>query len=177
MTQHRRINGLAGDERGVAAIEFAVMAPFLMLIWLGAVEACALLQASDKTLSAAYTVADLTAQGTTQTQANLNSIVSAAQQVMSPLPTTLGPLSIAVASVTFDAITGKPATAWTFTAGNQAPAIDPTIANNLGGPGASVIITKVKYTYQSYITFLENQMTFNETAISRPRFVNQIPLN
>jgi Flp pilus assembly protein TadG len=177
MTVFSLLNHLRHDRRGLAATEFALVAPILITAWLGAIEACTLARASLKAQSTAYTVADLTAQVGEQTTASLNAIIAAAQNVLAPLPNDLGNLAVTIASVGFNASTGAPEVMWKYTSGGAAPTIDVSVATGLGEAGESVVITRVSYAYQSFAHAVAGSVTFSHSAISRPRTVRQITLN
>ena len=53
----RKLGGLAGDERGVSAIEFAMMLPLMLTLYLGAVELSQGVGAERKVTLTARTVA------------------------------------------------------------------------------------------------------------------------
>lgn len=99
-----KLSRLADDNRGIAAVEFALVLPLMLMIYLGLVQLSRGMRAAQKLDLVAHTLADLTAQkldcpagtspGTCATgQAGLNetdisSIFAAANTIMAPLPTT-----------------------------------------------------------------------------------------
>jgi len=163
--------------RGSVAVEFGLVAPFLVLALVGTAEAYGLFQASGKTMEAAFTVADLTAQSGAQTTASLGSIVSAARNVFSPLPNVLGAqLSINIASIGFDA-TGNPTALWCYGAGGGTP-VDVTAAAGLGTSGDAVVAVTVVFNFTPWFSVFPAPGSFTGTALSRPRHGGgPIPLN
>lgn len=73
-----------GCERGVAATEFALMFPVLMLFLLGSFELSRYIIVNQKIDHVAYTTADVVGQETSITTAQLNDIMSAATEIMDP---------------------------------------------------------------------------------------------
>ncbi len=57
-----RLKQLAGDERGAAAVEFALILPFLLLLFLGTIEASALITVDRRVNVVSGTVGDLVAR-------------------------------------------------------------------------------------------------------------------
>ena len=166
---------LAGDRAGVAAIEFALVMPILVSLFLGTFELTNLLLANSKLTEAAQTAADLVAQQKSVVKADITNFGNAARQIMAPFPTT--PLGLAYASVTFDAA-GKPGLAWHDE--DNAPAIvNPTsLVTGLGGAGDSVVIVQVRYAYTSPISFvLQSSYSLADTAFRRPRLVPAVACN
>ncbi len=164
----------AAAQGGAAAIEFALVAPLLITALLGAAEAFDLLRASGKIVAAANTIAELTAEGQNgQTTASLGSIVAAAQQILSPLPSTT--LAVSIASIGYDA-NGKAMLLWQYSSGTGAT-VDLTKAAGLGSAGTSVIEASLVYPFTPMISAYVGAHTFRETALSRPRLVPEVTYN
>lgn len=72
------------DERGVAATEFALALPALLILTLGVFEVTQYILLNQKIDRVAYTVSDVVAQQTTVTQSQLNDIMAAAAEIMNP---------------------------------------------------------------------------------------------
>jgi Flp pilus assembly protein TadG len=170
------IRRFATDRRGSIAVEFALVAPFLVSALLGAIEAFGMLQASAKVMAAAYSAADLIAQPSAQTDASMGSIVAAAQDILVPLPNGLGSMTLNAASIGYSASTGSPMTMWTYTTGGGSP-VDITQAAGLGSHGDSVIEVTVTYAYTPLVVSFTGPVTFTETALSRPRHAGLITYN
>src|SRR5262245_23803937 len=91
---------MARDRRGVSAIEFAMIAPILILIYVAIVEAGNLLTLHRRTSSVASTAADLAAQTKTITNDDLKDVIKASGALLTPYPET--PLRVVVSSVVAD---------------------------------------------------------------------------
>ena len=78
----------ARDSRGVAAVEFALLLPILMLLYFGVVELTQGIMAQQRTSHVAATVGDLVSQSSTLSSADVADILSVGGEVMYPYPTT-----------------------------------------------------------------------------------------
>lgn len=177
---------LVRDLSGVAAIEFALIFPIMLLLFIGSFETSNLVLASMKLEASAETAADLVAQTRVNTvlqSTDFTNITNAAKQVLTPLPTSGTKLKIAYASVTYS--TGTAVIDWHVEV-NSATAI--TTANipnsvslaNLGsqtsGSTDSVIIVQLTYAYSSPVSYvLNSSYTLLQSAFNRPRYMNCVP--
>ena len=93
----------ARDRRGVAAVEFALLAPMLVMTYFGLSELTEGLMASRKVSAVASTIGDLTAQAASTTPAQVSDIFNVGQTLMQPFPTTGQVLTMRISSVTVDA--------------------------------------------------------------------------
>lgn len=176
-------DNLVRDLSGVAAVEFALIVPIMLIIFFGSYETANLVLAYMKVEDAAETAADLVAQTRVNTvlqSTDFTNFTNAVEQVLSPLPTSGTQLEIAYASVTYS--TGNPVIDWHLEV-NGATAL--TVANisssqnlaNLGsetnGSTDSVIIAQLTYAYSSAFSHvLQSSYTLSELAFNRPRYVN-----
>lgn len=174
------------DQSGMPAIEFAVLLPMVLILFLGSYETANLVLAYMKLEASAETTADLVAQTRVSTVlqgTDFTNFTNAAKEVLTPLPTSGSQLKIAYASITYS--TGSPVIDWHYEV-NSATAI--TVANasniedlaNLGneasGSTDSVIVVQLTYAYSSPISYvLQSSYTLTEWAFNRPRYVNCVP--
>ena len=103
---HTVLRRFVGHERAIAATEFALVLPFLLLLLMGIIEFSNIMTVERKLLNSMQTAADLIGQYTDVSDADLTEIYTAARLTMSPYDTT--PMTIGIASVRFDATTGAP---------------------------------------------------------------------
>ena len=118
------------DRRGVAAVEFALILPLMLLIYLGSAEVTQALMASRNATMVARTLADLVAQqqsGVNVTDAQLTTIFTAATAVMAPFSTSS--LRMTITSVNISAAVGHNS----FNGYVAQPEWTVTIANPSGG--------------------------------------------
>ncbi len=170
----RRLASLPGNTRGSIAVEFGLLLPAMVLALLGAVETFSAVQAYGKAVSASQTVADLTTRADSQSSSSMAAIVTAAQRVMDPLPNSDAIMGIRVQSVVFGS-TGTPATAWNFNWGTGADPVPLSKTTGLGKPGESVVTVSFRYVHAPLLHDILGTLTFNETAVARPRNTRVIP--
>jgi Flp pilus assembly protein TadG len=157
------------DQRGVSAIEFAFIAPVLILIYFSVADLCEAMLAGRKVSHAASAIGDLVTQVSTITPTGLSDVYSAASSIIAPFSAT--PIEIRVTSVTTDA-NNKATVAWSsaqntscLTAGSPV-----TLPTNLLTANQSVVMSEVKYTYNSPLNYLfKNAINFDQTFYLRPR--------
>lgn len=81
-----KLRKFVGETRGIAAIEFAFIMPFMLLIYFGLFDITALVQVNRKVTYSASIVADLVAQNKTSVlKSKLSDYYSAANLVMAPI--------------------------------------------------------------------------------------------
>ena len=166
------IRRLTGDERGVSAIEFAMLAPVLIAFYMGMTEFCQGFMAQKRMGHVSATVADLIAQEETVTAATIDDIFDIGGLIMKPFPTAT--LHQRVSSVTRTA--GISRIDWSRGDGMTARAVASTITlpADLVSDGESVIVAEVTYDYDSAADYLMPGLTrFAHTYYLRPRTVDK----
>jgi Flp pilus assembly protein TadG len=181
-----RSRNLRHDQSGLAAVEFALILPIMLLLFLGSFETANLVLAYMKLEASAEMTADLVAQTRVNTvlqSTDFTNITNAAKQVLSPLPTSGTLLKVGFASVTYS--TGSAVIDWHTEVNSATPITTANIPNNaslanLGnqtnGSTDSVIIVTLTYSYSSPFTYvLSSSYTLTESAFNRPRYMNCVP--
>lgn len=184
MVPMRRLNHLitlkafgkrfAQDGRGVSAIEFALVAPVLILLYLGMAELTLGMMASRRVSHLAATIGDLAAQSQTLTPDNITDLWAIGSNMLDPFPTDGTSLRMRVTSVTMSSDkTPKAKVDWSqskntskYKKGDELPAIttDQISANE------SLILTEVEYSYDSPLgNFIKTGTVFKETYTHHPR--------
>lgn len=165
------------NTKGASAVEFALILPFLLILYLGGIEISQAVAVSRKATLVSRTISDLVAQNSTETitTAELNSIFAAANAVMAPYPT--DPVKITVSSVGIDA-SGSAKVEWsrqknsTQRAKNQ-PITLPTPA--MAVANSTLIMAEVKYLYTpTFGSAFIDPINLSETIYMRPRMVPKI---
>lgn len=180
----RRPRGLAAfwrDRRGVSAVEFALLAPVLILLYCGMAELTQAMMAQRRLSNIASAIGDLVAQGAQTGPAKTADIFRIGDTIMAPFPTSA--LKMCLASVTSDA-TGKDTVAWSkasTTGMTNCPAASAVLTDIPVGvlpASQSVILARVSYSYDSPIKLvLPNSMVFNRTYYLRPRKADAVLWN
>jgi Flp pilus assembly protein TadG len=169
---------LRKDQRGVAAVEFALIAPIAILFYCGFAELTMAMMAERRAAHAGSVVADLVAQTTQVTAADVTDIFNVGNAIIRPFPST--PLLLRVTSVTADA-NGIPRVIWSQGHGIGAMTNGVAVSGfppGLLAVGDSVIQADVKYTYTSpLLTVLPTPLTFSQTFYLKPRLSPSVVLN
>ncbi len=159
---------LGRDERGVSAVEFALLAPVLIAFYMGLSEFCQGYMAQKRMGHVASMVADLVAQKDTVTTADLTDVFSIGGLIMKPFPTTT--LKQRVTSVTRTGTQAK--VDWSRGDGLTARPKDEivTLPADLLEDGQSIIMAEATYDYESPADYLMPGLTrFSHTYYLRPR--------
>jgi Flp pilus assembly protein TadG len=84
----RKLKTFTGETRGVAAVEFALIAPFLVVVYLGLFDLVQLIMTNRKVTYSAAVVADLVTQSQTNIlKPQIDDFYNAAAMVMNPVVT------------------------------------------------------------------------------------------
>lgn len=172
MKRRSLIRRLTGDERGVSAIEFAMLAPILIAFYMGMTEFCQGFMAQKRMGHVSAMVADLVAQEETVTPAAIDDIFDIGGLLMKPFPITT--LHQRVSSVTH--INGVPTVDWSRADGMAARAVGSTMTlpADLVTAGESVVVAEVTYDYDSAADYLMPGLTrFSHIYYLRPRTVDK----
>jgi len=142
----RQVATLRRDQKGVSAVEFAMLLPLMVTLYLGAVEVSDAVAAHRKVTLTARTVADLASQVTDVNNTYMEDIKKAAAAVVAPFPP--GELKVTVSAVTIDA-NGVAKIAWSDTLNGTARAVNSTVAlpSALNVPNTQLIWSEVHYNY------------------------------
>ena len=81
------VRNLRRDERGVSAVEFAMLCPLMLTMYFGTIEVSQGISIDRKLTLTARTVTDLASQVTTINNADMTNLLKASQAVISPYPT------------------------------------------------------------------------------------------
>jgi Flp pilus assembly protein TadG len=167
------ISRLAGDERGVSAVEFAMIAPVMIAFYFGMAEFCQGYMAQKRMGHVSAMVADLVAQEETVATANLDDIFQIGGLIMKPFSTT--PLKQRISSVTQTA--GIARVTWSRGRGMAARPVNETITLPAGliSNGESIIVSEATYDYDSPVDYLMPAVTrFSHIYYLRPRTVDNV---
>ncbi len=172
-----RIRSLARDRRGVAAAEFALIAPALIFLVMGVFEMSFRFRASEESTRYVHQVADLISRETSLTTAQLTEIYNASIHMMKPLDTNEN-LDVDVSSIAFIGDDADPQLYWRRVAGTP---LNYNIENSrgMGIKNETVIRVAIRYHYQSVLSnlFGGGVATMERVAYARPRVERVITLD
>ncbi|MEX2650537.1 MAG: TadE/TadG family type IV pilus assembly protein [Alphaproteobacteria bacterium] len=163
-----RLLAFLRDQRAIAASEFALILPFLVVLLLGTVEAGNALLMHRKITAATQTGADLAAQATALDDVDIANLFDAMDAILEPFP--LGPAGYVIESVVDDG--GANVIEWVdvdgAVGGSPGDAVD--IPEGLVLPGGSVIVVEVTYDYAPvFADLILDTFTISDVAYLRPR--------
>lgn len=165
----RGLRNLARDTRGVSAIEFALILPLMITMYIGAVEFSDALTVKRRVTAVASATADLTAQADEVSASDVNDIFTAATSILTPYSTT--PISIVLTSVVADAnnnTTVEWSCALQGAPKSQGAAFE--LPAGLTQPFSSIVVAEVSYNYSPPLgKLIVGNINMSETFYLRPR--------
>ena len=171
----RPIRRFARDPRGVAAIEFAMLLPLMVTLYLGTVEVTQGVSIDRKVTLTTRTVADLVTQSASVNNAAMINILDSAAKILSPYPT--GDLKVTVSAVTI-AADKKATIAWSDTRNGTAhtPGQQVTLPSDaLAVPNTTLIWSEVSYLYRPTIGYvITGSVNLSDQIYMRPRLSDSI---
>ena len=166
---------LVKSRKGLAALEFALVAPLLVLMLFGSVEITEALNTNRRAENTSASLADIVARDTIITDQELTDLWSAASALMYPNSAT--PLKMRISSVQIiDANTAK--VLWSDGYNGYSPrAADSTMPLPAGmmTPNTSVVVAETSYDYTPPIgVFLKVNFPLNHVEYRRPRIADPV---
>lgn len=170
----RGVRGIRYNEKGVSAVEFALIAPILILLYLGAVELSLLMRVDRRVTSTSSSLGDLTARLAKVTDDDMREMFAAADVMMQPYSARTARMRI---TSIVDNGDGNARVAWSdaylmtpYSKGTILAVPDGIISS----PG-SVIFSEVEYNYNGALGgFLTNDKNLRSQFYLRPRRVREI---
>ena len=166
----------AGDRDGVSAIEFAILLPFMLLMYIGSVELAEGLSIQFKVTETARTVTDLASQRATIDASDMNIILGAASKVVAPY--SASSMAMTVSEVTTNA-NGLGTITWSCSLNGTAHAVGSsvTLPTALQTANISLIWGEVTYPYAPQLGYvITGTINIYQTAYFYPRLVTSIAL-
>ena len=174
------------SERGVAAVEFALILPLLLLLYFGSMEAAALFTADKRVNSVSATIGDLTSQwdpddGKLPT-ATLTDYFYASTGIIAPYSTVGLKIVVSLVQVKVDGTTkvlwSKANPAGTARATNSSfSELASGTEMNAVARGGCIIAAEVAYPYAPLLAQVIDPVTLNHINYFLPRFGSSVALN
>lgn len=144
-----RLSRFRAARAGVAAVEFALILPIMVLLYLGMVEVTFGVNIDRKVTILSRTIGDLTGRSPDISNAELNTIFGAGLSVMAPFAS--GDVKMRLSSVVIKEVGGEPQARVCWSEGRNMPA---RVANEVipvpegfNTPGSSFILAEVQKLY------------------------------
>ncbi|MBW9112492.1 pilus assembly protein [Rhizobium cauense] len=167
---HRLSKRFIGDRQGVGAIEFAILFPILVMLYIGAFEITIGLSISKRASRAAGTITDIVTQQKSVTKSWLADMPSVANAVFVPYGST--DLTVKVTGIALDG-TATPKVAWSWAQDGSRPyAVNSaaTVPTEMRKANTFLVRTELSIPYKLFL-FAPNLVPNNSTiTISRSYF-------
>lgn len=157
----------SGDRRGVSAIEFALLAPLMIGLYLGCVEVSDGVAASRKVSLVAAALANLSAQTPTISAADMTNILDASTAIITPY--SAGNLKMTVSCLNIDS-SGAAKVKWSVTRNGAVQSGVATIPAALAVPNSQLIYSEVSYAYTPTVGYtITGTLTLSDHMYMSPR--------
>ena len=169
-----RMRKLAVDRGGVAAMEFALLLPFMAALYFGAIEVSFLIQADRRVTNSTSVMADLAARLEEMDYCRVEEVFAATHQIMDPDDT--GSLSMRLTSVVEDS-EGASVVMWSQGRNMEAyPKSEPLdLPDGLMTSDGSLILAELDYRFNSSIGyFIEDTRNLTDQFFLRPRNSDEV---
>lgn len=175
MTLIARLRRLSRDRKGLAALEFALIAPMMVIVLFGSIELTELLACNRRAENTSAAVADVISRDTSVTDAEMTDLWTAATALMYPNSTT--PLQMRVSSIRIIS-NSEARVLWSDGHNGFSPrGVNSTVTLPAGMmvAGTSVIMAETSYHYTPPIgVFLKVAIDLGHTEYRRPRVADPV---
>ena len=164
-----RLANFAGECRGVSAVEFALLLPIMMTLYLGCVEASQGIAAHRKVTITSRTLADLSSQYTDITNAEMTNILTAGSAIIAPYAA--ANLVEVVSEISVNA-QGLASVVWSDTLNGTALTAGQTviIPSSLAVPNTYLLLAQVQYSYNpTYAYVMTGTLNLQDQIYMHPR--------
>lgn len=167
--------GWQRDETGVSAVEFAFIAPVMVMIYFACIELSTMMMADRRVTNAASTLGDLVARDIVVDNAELTDIFAATDMIFQPSSGAQARMRVSciyddagVAKVRWSDARGVGISAYT---NNQTVSIPAGILPS----GGSIIMAETSFDYRSSIGyFIQTDKTLSDVFFLRPRRTDEV---
>lgn len=181
LSRPRGLLSLLRDRSAVAAVEFALLLPLMLTLFIGGNEISTALAIYRKVGHTSSTLGDLVAQVSTLTASDMTDILAASAAVMTPYSTSKA--KMVISAVKYSTSSGYKV-CWSaaqndsvWTSGSAPPITLPT---GLVSDGEEVIVTRVQYSYTSPFSVIMTDIwgagaiTLSDLSYFRPRISSTV---
>lgn len=168
---------LRRDSRGVAATEFAMIVPLMLVMLFGTIDVSSGVAVKRKVTLVTRTLSDLTSQSKTVGDADIANFFAASYGIMWPYPS--APVQSTISELYIDPATSTARVQWSKGAAPRGTGTTVGIPTGLIGkdssgnvlPNQYLIFSEVSYLYQPIVGYVMSKagVTLSDTAFTRPR--------
>ena len=165
----RSVHDLSGDNSGIAAVEFAMVVPLMLVLFFGTVEFSSALAIDRKVTIMSRTLSDLTSQNISITDAQLTNIFNAGTGIMTPYSSS--PVNSTITELYVDPATKVARVQWSKAAAPRGAGSTVAIPAALQVGGSYLIYSEVSYKYVPSIGYVmaKGGITMSDFTYTRPR--------
>jgi Flp pilus assembly protein TadG len=167
-----RRKGFRRREDGAVFVEFAIILPILIVLFLGLAEFTEAFSVNRKLAGTAGSVADLVAQEASVNNAFLADVSALGEELMKPHNT--GPLELVIISVVADE-NNTTTVDWSYPSGAHTSGSAYSLPDGaLTSPNSSLIIAEASYGFTPTIGHFLGTFEMTEAAYYRPRLAQKV---
>ncbi|MGY3031482.1 Flp pilus assembly protein TadG [Bradyrhizobium sp. USDA 4354] len=184
------VRDFVADKRALAATEFAVIVPLMLVMFFGTVEFSSAVAIDRKVTLIARTLSDLTSQSTTLDSDDMRDTFTASISVIMPYDAALVKGTISAISIDANSIatvlwskagtiaSGAPQATLATSVRKAGDKVTAMIPPSLLVPSTNLILSEANYTYTPTVGYmLKSSITLSDQSYTRPRQVACIPYN
>ena len=173
----RRLARFHADDRGVAATEFILLLPIMLVLSFGLAEVYVEHATEDQFLRYVHQTGDILAREPTLTTSEITAIRNTSDQMVKGFDSGRT-VDIHVASIGFKA-DGTPVILWQRSAGASPITVNPTEVADMGLPTDTIIRVQAHMSYTSPFNFIWESTSRNITSVAyfRPRETRAIAMD
>ena len=163
----RRLSRIARDQRGVSAVEFALLAPVMIGLYLGCAEISDGVSADRKVSLTSAALANLTAQVSTISSSDMTNILDASSAIIAPYAA--NKLKMTVTCLKIDA-NKNVTTKWSVTRGGTINSGSMTIPTALAVANSYLILAEAAYAYTPTVGYtISGTLNLSDKMYMSPR--------
>lgn len=156
------------DGSGLAATEFSVIVPLMIVMFFGTVEFSSAVAVDRKVTLVARTLSDLTSQSTSVGDSDMTNFFAASIGIMTPYSTT--PVKATISELYVDPNTLQARVQWSKGFSPRTAGSTVTIPSSLAVAGTYLVFSEVSYVYAPMAGIvLTSGITLSDVAYTRPR--------
>jgi len=165
----RALRELSGDNSGLAAVEFAMVVPLMLVLFFGTVEFSSALAIDRKVTVMARTLSDLTSQNLSVTDAQITNFRNAGVGVMTPYDAT--PIKSTITELFVDPTTKAARVQWSKGDAPRGAGSTVAIPAALQVGGTYLIYSEVSYKYVPIVGYVMAKagISMSDFNYTRPR--------
>lgn len=173
--KYRGIRGIRYNEDGISALEFAIVAPLMVLLFFGCIEISLMMRLDRKVATTSSSLGDLTARLASVDDSQMAEMFAAASVLLQPNDITQARMRITSIVDSGDGVTKVDwSDGYNFTAFTPGATI--AVPTGIVASPGSVILAEVEYDYQNKLGYVINfGGTLSDRFYLRPRRVEKIP--